>query len=194
MFGFLHSWFWSSLTYKINWTWKPISSDPRSDTPPEVWQRGGCSEACNLNFVSATVGEMREEKWKKGRTDDAHIFTVFFPFSLWNAQWKLGTLQQCAKPKGASIYDVRKIFWFFDPPACPQIHATSLQPPLLRLLTMSAFEGTPNQCGRHVWKPPKLGTLQQCAKPNVFWRVCRTCERVGSVRAALPKSASVLMG
>ena len=32
------------------------------------------------------------------------------------------------------------------------------QPPLLRLLTMSAFEGTPlpPQCGRHKWKPPKV--------------------------------------
>ena len=30
------------------------------------------------------------------------------------------------------------------------------QPPLLRLLTMSAFEGTPlpPQCGHHVWMPP----------------------------------------
>ena len=28
------------------------------------------------------------------------------------------------------------------------------QPPFLRLLTMSAFEGTPPQCGRHKWKPP----------------------------------------
>ena len=33
-----------------------------------------------------------------------------------------------------------------------------MQPPLLRLLTMSAFEGTPSppQCGRPKWKPPKL--------------------------------------
>ena len=31
-----------------------------------------------------------------------------------------------------------------------------MQPPLLRLLTMSAFEGTPStpQSGRHKWKPP----------------------------------------
>ena len=31
------------------------------------------------------------------------------------------------------------------------------EPPLLRLLTMSAFEGTPlpPQCGRRKWKPPK---------------------------------------
>ena len=28
------------------------------------------------------------------------------------------------------------------------------QPPFLRLLTMSAFEGPPPQCGRHKWKPP----------------------------------------
>ena len=36
-------------------------------------------------------------------------------------------------------------------PPCPQIHATSLT----KLLTMSAFEGTPlpPQCGRHKWKP-----------------------------------------
>ena len=33
-----------------------------------------------------------------------------------------------------------------------------MQPPLLRLLTMSAFEGTPlpPQCGRPKWKPPPL--------------------------------------
>ena len=60
--------------------------------------------------------------------------------------------------KGPSIYDVRKIFGFFDPlPPCPhwatglyyKIHATSL--------TLSAFPRPPSppQCGRHKWKPPK---------------------------------------
>ena len=44
--------------------------------------------------------------------------------------------------KGASIYDVHKIFGFFDPSPPPVRKFT--QPPLLRLLTMSAFEGNPS--------------------------------------------------
>ena len=41
---------------------------------------------------------------------------------------------------------------FFCP--SPLVHKFT-QPPLLRLLTMSAFEGTPLQCGRPKCKPPK---------------------------------------
>ena len=46
------------------------------------------------------------------------------------------------------------IFGFFNPPS-PLVHKFT-QPPLLKLVTMSAFEGTPlpPQCGRHKWKPP----------------------------------------
>ena len=56
--------------------------------------------------------------------------------------------------KGASIHDVCRIFGFFDP--LPPVRKFT-QHPLLRLLTMSAFEGTPlpTQCGRHKWKPPE---------------------------------------
>ena len=37
----------------------------------------------------------------------------------------------------------------------PPLVLKFMQPPLLRLLTMSAFEGTPSppQCGHHKWKP-----------------------------------------
>ena len=53
---------------------------------------------------------------------------------------------------GASIYDFRKKFGFFDP----------LPPPLftyrnqLILFLLSAFWGPPptTHCGRHIWKPP----------------------------------------
>ena len=58
--------------------------------------------------------------------------------------------------EGASIYDVRKISDFLTP--SPLVSRLT-QPPLLRLLTISAFEGIPlpPQCGRHKWKPPKAG-------------------------------------
>ena len=41
----------------------------------------------------------------------------------------------------------------FTPPPPPFCKFT--QPPFLRLLTMSAFEGTPPPCGRRKWKLPK---------------------------------------
>ena len=64
-------------------------------------------------------------------------------------------LEEWKAIKGASIYDIRKFFGFFDP--LPPIVRKFTQPPLLRLLTMSAFEDTPlpPQCGRHKWKPPE---------------------------------------
>ena len=70
--------------------------------------------------------------------------------------------------KGASINDVRKKFGFFSPPP-PLVHKFA-RPPLLRLLTMSSFEGTPSppQCGRHKWKPltpfiPRRRSLHTCS-------------------------------
>ena len=56
-----------------------------------------------------------------------------------------GSFRSLSGVQGASIYDVRKILGFFDP-----IRPVT-QPPLLRLLTMSAFGGTPlpPQCGSH---------------------------------------------
>ena len=55
-----------------------------------AWRRRDFTEACNLNFMSATVGEKRE-----GETDDdAPIFYRFpSPLCLWNAQWKHRALQ-----------------------------------------------------------------------------------------------------
>ena len=51
--------------------------------------------------------------------------------------------------------DVRNNFGFFDP-----LVRKFTQPPLLRMLTMSAFEGNPlpPQCGCPKWKPPRYIT------------------------------------
>ena len=63
--------------------------------------------------------------------------------------------QQGKITKGASINDVRKHFGFFDQPPPPVCKFT--QPPLLRLLTMSAFEGTEDigYCD-YLWTIPKV--------------------------------------
>ena len=60
--------------------------------------------------------------------------------------------------KGGSIYDVRKIFVFFDP--LPPVTVTNQ----LILFISSAFgdplPSTHSHCGRHIWKSPKRGTVQ----------------------------------
>ena len=73
-------------------------------------------------------------------------------------EWAFYVLLKEITGKGASIYDVRKIFRFFYP--LPPVRKFT-QPPILRLLTMSAFEGTPlpPQCDCHNWKPPKVVSL-----------------------------------
>ena len=70
---------------------------------------------------------------------------------LWTKPWIIqpggNVLRGLSLTTSAKISDV-----FTHTPVCK-----FTQPPLLRLLTMSAFEGTPllpPQCGRHKWKPP----------------------------------------
>ena len=69
---------------------------------------------------------------------------------------------------GASINDVRKNFGFCDP-----LVRKFMQPPLLRLLTMSPFEGTPlpPQCGRYKWKPPNFVSRvsSSCNQTSFFY-------------------------
>ena len=76
---------------------------------------------------------------------------------------------------GRYTYDVRTIFGFFDP--LPPLVRKFTQPPLLRLLTTSAFEGTPSPplCGRHIWKPPPLFHSSQT-------QICRFCRLTMEIR------------
>ena len=69
--------------------------------------------------------------------------------------------------KGASIYDVRKSADFLTPPV-----RKFTQPPLLRLITMSAFEGTPlpPQCGCPQLRPPNINHLQNDSSHSISHR------------------------
>ena len=62
--------------------------------------------------------------------------------------------------KGASIYDVRNNFGFFDP--LPPVSVTNQ----LILFLFVCFLGTPlntTHCGRHIWKPPN-GTYSEARR------------------------------
>ena len=79
----------------------------------------------------------------------------------WSHDW-INHLPFGANPTtltGASIYDVRKILWLFDP-SCQIQNSRNLVP-------FVCFLGppTPTHCGRHIWKPPmtvKLRSQDQC--------------------------------
>ena len=87
-------------------------------------------------------------------------------------------------------------FWDFLTPS-PPVRKFTL-PPLLRMLTMSAFEGTPLplQCGHHIWKSPNLVThtsnwLKTCSI-GIFPSMTKVClEKVINPRAQFFLNGSV---
>ena len=77
----------------------------------------------------------------------------------------------CCTPKTARGLPLMTSANYFFPYRLPPVRRFT-QPLLLWLLTMSAFEGTPPQCGRHKWKPPNRtrlhGTLAFSPKSYIF--------------------------
>ena len=56
---------------------------------------------------------------------------------------------QVSNTKGASIYDVRKILEFFDPPPLSEFYVLFVRKFGVFLDPLSPL------CGRHIWKPSK---------------------------------------
>ena len=68
--------------------------------------------------------------------------------------------------RGLSLMTSAKISDFLTP---SPLDRKFTQPPLLRLLNMSAFEGNPlpPQCGRHKWKPPLCRTVNSSLMQDI---------------------------